>query len=576
MSPDSPDANVDGAAGDDERGGGPPRALGRYRVVAELGRGSTSIVYLGAVDGPSGYSKLFALKLLRPALAADPAMVALFLMEARIGAHLSHPNVVSTLEIEDREAQPFIVMEYLDGKPLQELITSARIAFTPLPLHMHLAVLSGALEGLAHAHAAVEPGGAPLGIVHRDVSPHNVFVTVSGTPKVLDFGFAQTAHSPNTMLTSAARVAYMSPEQSIGALVDARSDLFSIGVMMWEAVTRRRFWSEEASKADILRALRSGELPPHRIPALAKSSVELRSMIVKATSPDPDDRYASAGEFQEDLRFALSEVTPPTFALRDLGQRVVTLFAADRARLQRAIEEQATGATEAAPPRRSAPPAARSRPPEPPSVLPIEHAATATEPSEHAATATEPSEHAAAATTPSEHAADARPAWYLNRHTLATAVLGLLVVIGAVFEALRTSPSAPQPSATAASMVAPPEKAAPPSVEAPPTPLPFPSVAAPATPEAPQPGVPEVPSAASSTSHASQSVAPPSLPVHPAASRPAAGQPGPMVPKPTAPVPSVERFRGPGSSDQGPMEILETPPVARPPRPIDSSNPYSP
>src|ERR1019366_2418928 len=276
--------------------------------------------------GPGGYRKLVALKVLRAALAVDPPAVPRFIAEARIGALLNQPNVVSTLEIEERETLPFIVMEFLDGEPLQRVLTSARMAFAPPPLHMHLAALSGALEGLAHAHAAVGPDGAPLHVVHRDVSPHNVFITNTGTPKLLDFGFAQAVDSPNTMLSSAARVAYMSPEQADRELVDARSDLFSIGVMAWEAVTRRRFWPEETSQAEILRALRSRDFPAGRVDALAKSPERLRAMTLKATAPDPDDRYATAAAFQPELRVALGEIAP-AFAPHDLGHRVTTLFA---------------------------------------------------------------------------------------------------------------------------------------------------------------------------------------------------------------------------------------------------------
>ncbi len=525
-------------------------------MIAELGRGSTSIVYLGAVDGPSGYSKLFALKLLRPALAVDPAMVALFLMEARIGAQLNHPNVVSTLEIEEHDTQPFIVMEYLDGKPLQEVITSARIAFTPLPIHMHLAVLSGALEGLAHAHAALGPGNEPLGIVHRDVSPHNVFVTISGTAKLLDFGFAQTAHSPNTMLTSAARVAYMSPEQSTGALVDARSDLFSIGVMMWEAVTRRRFWSEEATKADILRALRSGEFPPNRESALARSSDELRSMVLKATSPDPDDRYTTAAEFQEDLRVALSQVTPATYATRDLGKRVVTLFAGDRARLQSAIEEQAAG-TEA-PPRRSVPPVARSQPPEE-----RVKARAASTPAEAPARRTlappaaVQAEHSAPVPVPSAPAVETKPAWRVSPPVIAAAGLGVLIVVMLTIAALHSNPGGPAPPASAASMVAPAEKTATgPAVEA-----------AEPTVDTTQPGAPVEAPVATATTEATRPAPP---------SRSASGTANPRI-RPPAPAPSIDRVRASDSVDQVPIQVIETrPAIARPPRPIDSSNPYGP
>lgn len=327
--------------------GAPPRTLGRYRVVTELGRGSTSVVYLGAVDGPAGFNKLFALKLMRPALAEDLALVALFLAEARVGAQLDHPNVVSTLEIDESGPLPFIVMDYLDGQPLQRLVSSARIAFKPLPLHMHLAAISGALEGLAHAHAAVGPGG-PLQIVHRDVSPHNVFVTSNGMPKLLDFGCAQTAEAPSAMMTSAGHAAYMSPEQASGRAVDARSDLYAVGVMLWEAVTRRRFWSDEASKTEILRALSARQLPDTRVSGLVHAPDDLRALILKATEADPSERYQSATALQEDLRRALRRITPPTFDLRDLGQRLVTVFAAERARLHALIKAQQETAASAA------------------------------------------------------------------------------------------------------------------------------------------------------------------------------------------------------------------------------------
>ena len=341
---------------------GPPRSLGRYRVVTELGRGSTSIVYLGAVDGPAGFNKLFALKLLRPALAADPALVAMFLAEARVGAPLNHPNVVSTLEIDETGPLPFIVMEYLDGQTLQQLLTAARVAFKPLPLHMHLAAISGALEGLAHAHAATGPDGKSLQIVHRDFSPHNVFVTSSGAPKLLDFGCAQSVGAVSAMPTSAGHAAYMSPEQASGEAVDARSDLYAAGVMVWEAVTRKRFWPDEASKTDILSALAARRLPQARAIALGHVSDDLRSLVLKATAPHPSDRYQSAAALQEDLQKALRQITPPTFDLRDLGHRLTSVFASERARLQaivKAAQESAEG-TERSP--SSRPPPVRSSP----------------------------------------------------------------------------------------------------------------------------------------------------------------------------------------------------------------------
>jgi serine/threonine-protein kinase len=319
---------------------GAPRTLGRYRLVTELGRGSTSIVYLAAVDGPGGFNKLFALKRLRPALADNPTFVRMFLAEARVGARLDHPNVVSTLEIDETDALPYIVMEYLDGQPLQKLLATAAAAFLHLPHHMHLAALSGALEGLTHAHAANEADGTPLQIVHRDVSPHNVFVTSTGTAKLLDFGCAQTAGAPWTIPTSAGHAAYMSPEQASGRPVDARSDLFSMGVMLWEAVARRRFWPDTATKADILSALASETLPTTRVTGLANAPEDLRAIVFQATAPRAAERYAHAAALQADLQKALRRLTPPAFELRELGHRLTTVFASERARLQTIVNEQ--------------------------------------------------------------------------------------------------------------------------------------------------------------------------------------------------------------------------------------------
>jgi serine/threonine-protein kinase len=362
-------------------------ALGRFRIVAELGRGSTSIVYLGALSGRHGVSKLFALKQLRPVLAEDEAKVSLFVAEARLGARLSHPNVAQTLEIEDDGPLPFIVMEYLDGQPLQNVVTTARAAFTPLPLYMHLAALSGAIEGLGYAHAAAGPDGTPLQVVHRDVSPYNVFLTVSGQPKLLDFGIAQTIETEGTLSASAGRAAYMAPELAAGEPVDARADLFSVGVMLWEAATRRRFWGDTMSKEEIQRALASRSLPESRVTSAGRAPVELQPIILRATSPDPADRYESAGALQIELQAAMRALAPATFAQRDMGQRVAVLFGAERARLQIAIDEdfQATRDTPSSdrPSLTPPPPSSTAResrpvatPPPPPSVEspPMHHA----------------------------------------------------------------------------------------------------------------------------------------------------------------------------------------------------------
>jgi serine/threonine protein kinase len=542
--------------GDDARAGGPPRVLGRYRVVAELGRGSTSIVYLARVEGRSGFSKRFALKVLRRALAEDPASVALFVAEARLGAQLNHPNVVTTLEIEEGEDLPFIVMEYLDGAPLQDLLTRARIGFMPLPLHMHLAALSGAIEGLGYSHSAAGNDGIPLQVVHRDVSPHNVFMTISGVPKVLDFGFAQTVDSPLTTITSAGRVAYMSPEQASGDAVDSRSDLFSVGVMMWEAVTRRRFWSEEASKASILSALRSRELPPNRLGALAKTSDELRAMVAKATAPDPADRYATASAFQSDLRVVLNQITPPTFAPRDLGQRVSTLFANERARLQRAIEEDLQApplSVTPSPPVAAAAPIAAG--------TPIPSIAASEPPPSPTATPSEPLPSFPLSPIDPIAAIAPEPVG-ASRGRMVAVGLGsaaLALGLGALLSALHSgrAGSVSEPSTTTSD-----ERASAPSVAAPAIAVPL---AAPPT---------------TAVADVAPSAAPESPPHPRAASR--IGVPRPVA---QGPVPPPQRTSTPADGDQPPRTPATETPIhisdahptsGRPPQPIDSVNPYGP
>jgi serine/threonine-protein kinase len=315
--------------------------LGRYRIVAELARGSTSVVYLGIVAGPGGFNKLFALKQLRATLAEDPANVAMFLAEARLAGRLSHSNVVSTLEIEEQSALPYIVMEYLDGQPLFRAGARARMTGAPLSIPMQLAILNDAVEGLSYAHQALGYDGAPLRVVHRDVSPHNVFVTYGGQAKLLDFGIAQSCEAEGPRQGSPrGKVAYMSPEQAAGMNVDARADIFAIGVMLWEAVTAQRFWAQTTSEGHILELLASGRSPVGRERALAGAPPDLQYVIMNATEPDPADRYESAAALQADLQVVFRRMAPSGFNLRDVGRRLGEIFTDDRARLQAAIDTQ--------------------------------------------------------------------------------------------------------------------------------------------------------------------------------------------------------------------------------------------
>ena len=183
----------------------------------------------------------------------------MFLEEARISARLAHPNIVHVFEVGEHEGCPCIVMEYLEGQPLSSMLVRAPEK-PPLPLHLH--VLAKALAGLHAAHELRDYDGTSLKLVHRDVSPHNVFVLFDGQVKVLDFGIAKAAGSEIETRTGSpkGKIRYMSPEQLIRDPLDRRADVFSVGVLMWEALVRRRMWGE-MEEGEVTRALLNRKIP---------------------------------------------------------------------------------------------------------------------------------------------------------------------------------------------------------------------------------------------------------------------------------------------------------------------------
>jgi serine/threonine protein kinase len=315
--------------------------LGKYRLLAELARGGMSTVYLALGRGHGDSQKLLVLKELKPELAEDPRILSMFIEEARLAASLNHPNVVRTFEAGSERSRHYIAMEYLDGQSLYRVLSRGRKRGTAVPLEWQLSVLRLALEGLAYAHAASDAQARPLGIVHRDMSPQNIFVGYDGQTKILDFGIAKAAGSSLDTLagTLKGKVPYMSPEQAIGKPVDARSDVFAVGVMIWEAVAGRRFWSGLEGDVQILHALTRGRRLGEHGAAMADVPKALSDVVIKATAPDPLHRYADAAELLAELHFGLASAGIRRIEPQEVGGFVHHLFAEDRARLQAAIEE---------------------------------------------------------------------------------------------------------------------------------------------------------------------------------------------------------------------------------------------
>ena len=319
-----------------------PRTLhhldGKYRVLAQLGRGGTADVFLAVARGPSGFSKLVVLKAMRTSLRYEREFTEMFLNEARLAARLNHPNVVQTNEVLEFEGLPVIVMEYLEGQPLWQIVARAS-AEKSFPSRLHLHVVSEALAGLHYSHGLTDFDGSPLRVVHRDMSPHNVFVTFGGRVKVLDFGIAKLANSQVETATGIikGKLRYMPPEQLNGEPVDLRTDLFSVGVMLWEAATGERMWTG-LSEVSVMKAIKAGSIP-RVIDVFPDIAPELESIITRSLAPDAAQRYSSA----RDLKHALDEylrASGPPITDEDVEEVLERLFGEEQEQTRALIEAQ--------------------------------------------------------------------------------------------------------------------------------------------------------------------------------------------------------------------------------------------
>ncbi len=323
-------------------------SFGKYRLIAELGHGGMADVFLAVQAGPvgSGFRKLTVIKRLRQNLAEEPEFVAMLVDEARIAARLNHPNVVQTNEVGNVGAHYFIAMEYLDGQPLHRIqhrsMQRVKEGKDPIctPVQQYV-VLMDTLAGLHHAHELADFDGTPLQIVHRDMTPHNVFVTYDGQVKVVDFGIAKAVGraSETRQGVVKGKVRYMAPEQAIGQNVDRRADVFAIGVMLWEAAAGRRMWKDK-DELQIVQALVSGELPGSPRDYCPDVPDRIIEIINKALAIRPENRYATAEEFRFDIEQYLAETGQLVETRRKLAPAVQELFADKRSELKAVIEKQ--------------------------------------------------------------------------------------------------------------------------------------------------------------------------------------------------------------------------------------------
>jgi serine/threonine protein kinase len=318
-----------------------PTAFGKYQVLARLGHGGMGTVYLAVHVGPAGTSKLLVIKQLRTDMAALDEARSMFLDEARLSMRLNHPNIVQTIEVVDDVDALYLVMEFLDGQPVARIFDPKHADAFPLRTKIH--VLTDALEGLHYAHELADYDGTPLQVVHRDVSPHNIFVTYDGHVKLVDFGIAKAAGA--TTVTESGvfkgKIRYAAPEQALCAEVDRRADVFAMGTILWEILAGRRMW-EGRPDAAIMASLVTGNVPDLRN-VRPDVPPELEEICRTALQQEPNARFQTALEFRD----ALLEYEHSLPSERTLGGAVLSAFAADRRALHAVIDAQAKAMREA-------------------------------------------------------------------------------------------------------------------------------------------------------------------------------------------------------------------------------------
>jgi eukaryotic-like serine/threonine-protein kinase len=303
-----------------------PCRIGRYRLLAPIGKGGMATVYLGEAEGIGGFKREVAVKVLHEHLQTDPDLVARFVEEAKLAARIRHPNVVTVTDVAADELGVHLVMEHVDGDSLGGLSRAAAAGGHPIPTRVAMRILTDALSGLHAAHELVDEDGAPLELVHRDFSPQNILVGLDGIARLTDFGVAKLAARQSQTASGVikGKVRYMSPEQVRGAALDRRCDIWAAGVVTWEILARQRM---HRSKDDVATMF---EIVTHSPPRLSSVRdgvpAELDDVVASALAVDPADRFATAEQFRARLlaSFAVAEIDEVARYVRDLTHDKLT------------------------------------------------------------------------------------------------------------------------------------------------------------------------------------------------------------------------------------------------------------
>lgn len=313
-----------------------PVRLGKYLLLDKIATGGMAELYRAKIIGVQGFEKLIAIKKILPHLAGEEELVKSFIDEAKLAALLQNQNIVQIYDFGNLDGSYFIAMEYLLGKDLRSIVNKSKEKGMPLSLENSLHVISRVCAGLDYAHNLKDYQGKPLNIIHRDISPQNIFVTYEGDVKIVDFGIARAA--TQSTLTQVGmikgKVAYMSPEQAKGEHIDHRSDIFATGIVLYELATHKRMFQGETLK--ILSLVRNAE---YESPESAARDLpaKLLGILHKALEKDSGQRYQSCGEMLADLEECVYQLSMRPTA-RGLSEYMKTLFAEEMAAEQNCLK----------------------------------------------------------------------------------------------------------------------------------------------------------------------------------------------------------------------------------------------
>ncbi|MFO0755249.1 MAG: serine/threonine-protein kinase [Byssovorax sp.] len=328
--------------------------LGRYELLLPIAQGGMATVWAARMKGTRGFSKIVAIKTMLPALSNDPRFEQMFLGEAEIASRIKHPNVCEILDLGEENGTLYLAMEWIDGESLMTLQHDAERQERPLPYAVITRLGIDAAKGLHAAHELRDEAGAPIGVVHRDVSPHNILVTYDGRLKIVDFGVAKAVARSDHQATQAGtikgKVQFMAPEQAFGDDVDRRVDVFALGIVLYQMITGDHPFRADNELATMARIVSPEPVPSPR--AIAEDCPEeLAAVVLRALAKKRDDRYPTMADLARDLEQCAGKLSMPDPAhdpesfIRDVLKERAEERAAVIKQALRAADDRSSGVT---------------------------------------------------------------------------------------------------------------------------------------------------------------------------------------------------------------------------------------